>query len=83
MPEPGTLAGLQSAGVLGGTLADIAAARETARRRRLRRMALVLLVPAAWLWIRLLSGDPVGWGMPDLRDAVMEVIDPYHFRRAG
>ena len=66
MPEPGTLAGLQSAGVLGGTLADIAAARETARRRRLRRMALVLVVPAAWLWIRLLSGDPVGWGMPDL-----------------
>ena len=66
MPEPGTLAGLQSAGVLGGTLADIAAARETARRRRLRRMALVLVVPVAWLWIRLLSGDPVGWGMPDL-----------------
>ena len=66
MPEPGALAGLQSAGVLGGTLADLAAARETARRRRLRRMALVLLVPAAWLWIRLLSGDPVGWGMPDL-----------------
>jgi cell division protease FtsH len=66
MPEPSTLAGLQSAGVLGGTLADIAVARETARRRRLRRMALVLAVPAAWLWIRLLSGDPVGWGMPDL-----------------
>src|SRR5918997_4603134 len=66
MPEPSTLAGLQSAGVLGGTLADIAVARETARRRRLRRVALVLAVPAGWLWIRLLSGDPVGWGMPDL-----------------
>src|ERR671912_278222 len=49
MPEPGTLAGLQSAGVLGGTLADIAAARETARRRRLRRMALVLVLMAAVL----------------------------------
>src|SRR5829696_10589147 len=60
------LAGLQSAGVLGGTLADIASAREAARRRRLRRVALVLGVPAAWLWGRLLLGNPVGWGFPDL-----------------
>jgi cell division protease FtsH len=29
-------------------------------------MAMVLAAPAAFLWIRLLSGDPVGWGMPDL-----------------
>ncbi len=66
MPETSSLAGLQSAGVLGGTLADIATAREAARRRRLRRLAVGLAVPAAWLWLRLLTGDPVGWGLPDL-----------------
>jgi cell division protease FtsH len=66
MTEPSTLAGLQSAGVLGGTLADIAAAREAARRSRLRRVALVLALPAVFLWVRVLSGNPVGWGMPDL-----------------
>jgi cell division protease FtsH len=66
MTEPSTLAGLQSAGVLGGALADIAAAREAARRSRLRRVALVLALPAVFLWVRVLSGNPVGWGMPDL-----------------
>src|SRR5919107_2201678 len=63
---PSTLAGLQAAGVLGDTLADIAAAREAARRRRLRRLAMLLAVPAAWLWARLLAGTPVGWGIPAL-----------------
>src|SRR5215218_8192193 len=66
MPGPGPVAGLQSAGVLGGTLADTAAAREAARRRRLGRVALVLAVAAAFLWVRVLTGNPVGWGMPDL-----------------
>jgi cell division protease FtsH len=66
MTEPSTLAGLQSADVLGGTLADIAAARESARRGRLRRVALVLAAVAGYLWVRVLTGDPVGWGMPDL-----------------
>ena len=66
MTEPSTLAGLQSAGVLGGTLADIAAAREAARRHRLGRVALVLAAAAGYLWLRVLTGNPVGWGMPHL-----------------
>ena len=39
--------------------ADVGAARERRRQRSLGRLALVLAVPAAWLWWRLLSGDPV------------------------
>ena len=66
MTEPSTLAGLQSADVLGGTLADIAAAREAARRHRLGRVALVLAVAAGYLWVRVLTGNPVGWGVPHL-----------------
>jgi cell division protease FtsH len=66
MPEPSALAGLQSADVLGGSLADIAAAREAARRRRLRRVALVLGAATAFLWVRLLAGNPVGWGAPEV-----------------
>jgi cell division protease FtsH len=66
MPEPSTLAGLQAAGVLGGSFADIATAREAARRRRLRRVAFVLGAATAFLWVRLLTGNPVGWGPPEL-----------------
>jgi ATP-dependent Zn protease len=77
MPETSPLAGLQSAGVLGGTLADIATAREAARHRRLRRVALLLGVPAAWLWFRLLTGDPVGWGMPELSSDVVSYLPAF------
>src|SRR4051812_28934240 len=74
MTEPSTLAGLQSAGVLGGTLADIAAARESARRRRLGRIVAVLAVGAGWLGPRLLLGDPVGWGLPHLGPEVVSYL---------
>lgn len=40
--------------------ADVAVARERRRQRRLRRIALVLALPAIWLWVRLLSGNPMG-----------------------
>jgi ATP-dependent Zn protease len=46
--------------------ADVGASREQARRRRLRTLAVVLGVPCAWLWFRLLSGNPVEWGLPQL-----------------
>ncbi|HZD80652.1 MAG TPA: AAA family ATPase, partial [Actinomycetota bacterium] len=57
---------LGQAGVLGGALADVAATRERARRARLRRLAVVLAVPALWLWVRMLSGNPVHFGAPTL-----------------
>jgi cell division protease FtsH len=56
---------------LGGR--DVGRIRE---RRRLRRIAIIGVVGAAvdaWLWTRLLSGDPVRWGMPDL-----PAVDPLY-----
>jgi cell division protease FtsH len=57
---------LHQAGVLGGTLADVSAARERARRRRVRHLMVALAVPALWLWVRMLSGNPIGFGLPSL-----------------
>jgi ATP-dependent Zn protease len=54
--------------VISARTADVGESRERARRRRLRTLAMVLAVPCAWLWYRLLSGNPVEWGLP--------VIDP-------
>jgi cell division protease FtsH len=42
------------------TGADVAAARERRRQRRLGRIAVVLIPLAVWMWWRLLSGAPVG-----------------------
>ncbi|WP_218566167.1 AAA family ATPase [Vallicoccus soli] len=46
--------------------ADVRVDRERLRRRRLRRVAAVLGPVAAWLWYRLLTGDPVDWGLPQV-----------------
>jgi cell division protease FtsH len=40
--------------------ADVGRARERARQRRLARLLVVLAPVAAWLWWRVLTGDPVG-----------------------
>ncbi len=45
---------------------DVRATRETQRRRRLIRLALVLAPIAGWLWWRALSGNPVSPGLPQL-----------------
>jgi cell division protease FtsH len=67
--------------VLGGALvrastADVGAARERARLRRLRNLALVLGIPTAFLWYRILDGRPLnllaGPGMPE--DPILYVI---------
>jgi cell division protease FtsH len=69
------------AAALGGALvrastADVGAARERARQRRLRTLALVLGVPTAYLWYRILDGRPLHLltapGMPD--DPILYVI---------
>jgi len=63
---------LGQAGVLEGALADVATARERSRRLRLRRLAMVLAVPAVWMWVRMLNGNPVEFGAPTLGpDAVL------------
>jgi cell division protease FtsH len=50
--------------VLGNSLADVAVDREGSRRNRVRRLAIVLTVVATWLWVRVLTGDPVHLGLP-------------------
>jgi ATP-dependent Zn protease len=46
--------------------ADVRVDRERLRRRRLWRVATVLGPVAAWLWYRLLVGDPVDPGLPQV-----------------
>ena len=46
--------------------ADVGRSRETKRRRRLRSLALWLGVPALFLWYRIITGDPVQWGLPTI-----------------
>jgi len=53
----------------GRPVQDVSAARERRRQTRLLRLATGLALVAAFLWARLLSGDPVG--MPS-----MPAVDP-------
>ena len=50
---------------------DVTATREAQRRTRLLRVALFLGPIAAWLWIRLISGNPVSPGLPSLPEDAM------------
>ncbi len=53
------IASLGQGEVLGSALADVAAARERARRRRLRWLTVLVALVAGWLWLHALSGEPV------------------------
>jgi ATP-dependent Zn protease len=58
---------LATDGLLSVHTADVGANREAQRRRRLRTVAIVLGVPAAYLWYRALSGDPFNvFAMPHI-----------------
>jgi cell division protease FtsH len=69
-------AGLGGVAVVGGTAADVTAARETARRRRLLRVALVLAPLCAWLWMRVATGDPATLGAPTLPAGLQDYAVP-------
>jgi len=45
---------------------DVVAARERDRRRRLSRVAVALAPLALWMWWRIIAGNPVSPGFPDL-----------------
>jgi len=50
---------------------DVGATREQQRRGRLRRLAVVLGLPTAYLWFRLLTGDPFNvFALPQI-DSIM------------
>jgi ATP-dependent Zn protease len=45
---------------------DVATTRERDRRRRLRRVIFVLAPLAIWMWWRIVTGNPVSPGLPNL-----------------
>ncbi len=57
---------LSSTTVMRAGDADVGASRESKRRHRLRVMAVWLGIPALYLWYRILSGQPVEWGLPTI-----------------
>ena len=52
------IARLQTGEVVNASKADAGAHRERQRQRRLLKIALVLLVPTIWFWVREFSGNP-------------------------
>jgi ATP-dependent Zn protease len=46
--------------------ADVGQSRESQRRRRLRTLAWWLAIPAAYLWFRIFSGNPIEWSLPSI-----------------
>lgn len=56
LKEPPTSTGLPD--LLKARTADVGDTRERQRRRRLRNVAIFFGIPAAFLWFRLISGDP-------------------------
>jgi ATP-dependent Zn protease len=57
------LIGAGGASVLDAAKADVGATRETERQARLRRLAIVLLPVGAYMWWRVLTGDPMRFGV--------------------
>jgi cell division protease FtsH len=53
-------------------VSDVAVAREDRRRLRLRNLLLLLLLPAAYLVVRILTGDPLV-----VTDLGLPAIDPF------
>jgi cell division protease FtsH len=77
----GSVAAGSVAAQLGGALvgahhADVGAARERARIRRLRGLALALALPTAYLWVRILDDRPINLlQIPSLgEDAIIWVL---------
>jgi ATP-dependent Zn protease len=63
-----------SVAVVGDALADVALIREASRRKRVRRLTVVLGVLGGWLWLRVLTGRPLGLGMPHLGPDAMNFL---------
>ncbi|MDQ1396826.1 MAG: cell division protease FtsH, partial [Acidimicrobiaceae bacterium] len=60
------LSTIGQAHVLSSAAADVGKARERSRRARLARLGTGLAAFAAWLWLRIVAGHPVSWGIPAL-----------------
>jgi len=60
--------------VLHTAAADVAVARERARRRRLWRLYVVLAPFAVWSWVRMLTGHPIVFGAPHLSPQMVSLL---------
>ena len=57
---------LRHGNVVRGNEADTTSTRERQRRRRLRRLLVAIMVPLAWVWYRILTNNPIKFGIPDV-----------------
>ncbi|MFA9428762.1 AAA family ATPase [Egicoccus sp. AB-alg2] len=65
---------------LGASAADVGTARERRRQARLRTLAVVLAVPLAFLWYRILDGRPFQvFALPGLPDDPILYVIPLVF----
>ena len=55
----GSVASRLGGGLVNVLTADVGAARERARRKRLTTLAIVLGIPATYLWLRILTGTAI------------------------
>ena len=61
--------------VLDARAADVGKSRERARLRRLRVVAVVLGIPASYLWIKIVTGDPVtGLSLPTMDPFLVTIV---------
>jgi len=61
--------------VLDARSADVGRSREQARQRRLRIVAIALGIPASYLWIRIVAGDPVtGISLPTVDPFLVTIV---------
>src|SRR5207302_10827680 len=65
---------LGQATVLGHAVADVAAARERSRQKRLRRMLIVLALVAISMALRMLNGHAVAVGWPHLPPFIADYL---------
>jgi len=68
---------LGQATVLGHAMADVAAARERSRQRRLRRVLIILTLVGVSIGLRMLNGHAVAVGWPHLPAALGEYLPAF------
>jgi ATP-dependent Zn protease len=64
---------------LNASTADVGMSRERSRRRRLAGLSALLLIPASYLWARLLTGNPFDIFNVTLPSIDMMIVMPFLF----
>lgn len=64
--------GMVAEGRIRAADADVGRARERSRQRRLLGLCVALSIPAAWLWLRILTGRAV-----DVTELSLPTVDPF------